>query len=359
LDQNLEGLGDAGLLDVLALDDRLVHLDAAEDVVGLDGQEFLQCVSRTVGLERPHFHLTEALPTELCLTTQRLLRDHRVRAGRASVDLVVDQVVQLQDVHVADRDGLGERLTTAAVEQRRPAAGADRPVTATVLGRRLGEALDLRLKRSVEHRGRNLGARSSLVCFLRQVGSPLRLALDLPALLGDPPEVGLQHLAEVHATGDTERVEDDVDRSSVLKERHVFDRQDLRDDALVTVAASELVALGDLALLGDEHGNTLVDARAELVVAVLRVEHLDADDGSGLTVRNLQRGVADFAALLVEDGAQQALLGRQLGLTLRRDLADQDVAGANLGTDTDDAALVEVSHQVGADVRQVAGDLFL
>src|SRR5690606_16710905 len=102
---------------------------------------------------------------------------------------------------------------------------------------------------------------------------------------------------EVHAAGDTERVEDDVDRSSVFEERHVLDRQDLRDDTLVAVAASELVALGDLALLGDEHGDTLVDARAELVVAVLRVEHLDTNDRTGLTVRNLQRGVANFAAL--------------------------------------------------------------
>ena len=86
------------------------------------------------------------------------------------------------------------------------------------------------------------------------------LALDLPALLRDPPEVGLQHLAEVHPAGDAQRVQDDVDRRAVGEERHVLDRQDLRDDALVAVAAGELVALGDLALLGDEHHDALVDA---------------------------------------------------------------------------------------------------
>src|SRR5690349_13877750 len=37
LDEHLEGLGDAGLGDVVALDDRLVDLHAALDVVGLDG----------------------------------------------------------------------------------------------------------------------------------------------------------------------------------------------------------------------------------------------------------------------------------------------------------------------------------
>ena len=40
-----------------------------------------------------------------------------------------------------------------------------------------------------------------------------------------------------------------------------------------------------------------------------------------------------------------------------RDLADQDVAGADLGADADDAALVEIGQHVVADVRDVPGDL--
>ena len=125
------------------------------------------------------------------------------------------------------------------------------------------------------------------------------------------------------------------------------------------MAAGELVALGDLALLGDVDHDAAVDARAELVVAVLGVELLDGDDRALLAVGNLQRRVADLAALLVEDRAQQALLGRQLGLALRRDLADEDVAGADLGADADDAALVEILQQVGAHVGEITGDLLL
>ena len=45
-------------------------------------------------------------------------------------------------------------------------------------------------------------------------------------------------------------------------------------------------------------------------------------------VGHAQGGVAHLAGLLTEDGAQQALLGGQLGLALRGDLTDQDVAGA-------------------------------
>ena len=133
--------------------------------------------------------------------------------------------------------------------------------------------------------------------------------------------------------------------------------QDLGDDALVAVAAGELVADADLALLGHVHADQLVDAGRQLV-AVFAVEHLDVDDLAVLAVRHLQAGVADLAGLLTEDRAQQALFRRQLGLALRRDLADEHVAGADLGADADDAAVVEVAQDVVAEVRDVPGDLF-
>src|SRR5690606_16062458 len=235
LHEHLEGLGDARLLDVLALDDRLVHLDAAEDVVGLDREQLLQRVCGAVGLQRPHLHLTEALTTELRLTTERLLGDHRVRARRTRVDLVVDQVVQLQDVHVADRDRCRERLAGAAVEQLGLAGAVDQAHAVAGLAGRVQQTRDLGLTGTVEHRGRDLGVRGDVAAVLGGPHDPLPVALDLPAGLGDPPEVGLQHLAEVHPARDAERVEHHVDRRAVREERHVLDGEDLRDDALVAV----------------------------------------------------------------------------------------------------------------------------
>ena len=179
---------------------------------------------------------------------------------------------------------------------------------------------------------------------------------DVPALAGEPAEVDLQDLSRVHSGRDTERVEDDVDRGAVLQERHVLDRQDLRDDALVAVTAGELVTVGDLALLRHVDANQLVHARRQLV-ALFAVEDADADDLADLAVRHLQRGVTDLTGLLTEDRAEQALLRGQLGLALGRDLADEDVAGDDLGTDTDDAALVEVGEDLLGDVRDVPGDL--
>src|SRR4051794_14458720 len=358
LDEHLERLGNARLGDVLALDDRLVDLHATEHVVGLDGEQLLQRISRALGLERPHLHLAEPLAAELGLTAQRLLRDHRVGAGRPGVDLVVDQVEQLQDVDVAHADRLAERLTAAAVVELGLAFAADELYAVAVGQGRAEQPCDLLLAGAVEHRRREVGARVGGVGA--DLGEPLLPGflrpVDLPAGLGHPAEVRLEDLADIHPAGHTERVEDDVDRRAVLEERHVLDRQHLGDDALVAVAAGELVTVGDLALLGDVDANELVDARRKLV-ALLAAEDTYADDLAGLTVRNLERGVAHLARLLAEDRAEQPLLGGELGLALRRDLADEDVAGHDLGADADDAALVEVGEDLLADVGDVAGDL--
>ena len=54
---------------------------------------------------------------------------------------------------------------------------------------------------------------------------------------------------------------------------------------------------------------------------------------------------------------KQLLFGRQFGLGLRRDLADEDIARFHVGTDPHDAALVEVAELLFADVGNVAREL--
>ena len=60
-------------------------------------------------------------------------------------------------------------------------------------------------------------------------------------------------------------------------------------------------------------------------------EDLDVHHHAGDPRRALQRRVAHVAGLLAEDGAQQLLLGGELGLALGRHLADQDAARAARG----------------------------
>src|SRR5215211_3595229 len=365
LEQHLERLRDRGLGDVLALDDRLVGLHAPDGVVGLDREHLLEGVRRAVGLERPHLHLAEAMAAELRLAAQRLLGDERIGTGAARVDLVVHEVQQLQDVHVADGDLLLVRLARAAVVERHLARAApagplglvdvegDAPLAAVVLGPAAERLVDVLDRRAVEHRRRDVHAPTVLRDLLVGVR-----AVVVPAAAGDPAQVRLEDLPEVHPARHAERVQDHVDGRAVLEVRHVGLGHDLRDHALVAVAAGELVALGDLALLRHIYAHEVVDSRREVVVG-RAAERLDVDHHAALAVRDLQRGVADLARLLLEDRADQLLLGGELGLALRRDLADEQVAGADLGPDPDDAAVVEVAQRLLRAVRDVARDLLV
>src|SRR6478672_9642636 len=335
LDQDLEGFRDPRWLDLLPLDDGFVRLDTSEDVVRLHGEQLLEDVRGPVGLERPDLHLAEPLAAELGLATERLLGDQAVRAGRPGMDLVLDEVVELEHVDVADGDRAVEDLAGPTIAE----------VDLAVLGQRLLDAvdlvtglpqlgLDLLLGRAVEDGGRRL----------------LALRVERPA------EVRLKDLADVHPARHAERVEDDVDRRPVGQERHVLGGQDLGDHALVAVAAGHLVADADLALLGDRHPDQAVDARLEVVVQ-LAPELADLDDLAALAVGQAEARVLHLAGLLAEDRPEESLLRGQLRLALRGDLADEDVAGPDLRPDVDDPLLVEVLEGLLADVRDVAGDL--
>ena len=168
--------------------------------------------------------------------------------------------------------------------------------------------------------------------------------------------MALEQLTDVHTRRNAQRVEDNVDRGTVSHVGHVLDRQNVTDNALVAVATGDLIALLDLTTLGDVDAHLLVDAGGQ-VVAVLAAKADDVDDAAISAVRHLKGGVANIVSLGTEDGAQQALLGGQSALALRRDLADQDVARADLGADADDAVLVEVGKHVLGEVRDLASDL--
>ena len=84
----------------------------------------------------------------------------------------------------------------------------------------------------------------------------------------------------------------------------------------------------------------------------------DINHDTGLAVRYAQGGISDLSCLFAEDGAQESLFRGQLGLALRRYLADQNVGGVDFRTDADDTFFVQILKRVIADVRDVAGDFF-
>src|SRR5712671_287380 len=74
-----------------------------------------------------------------------------------------------------------------------------------------------------------------------------------------------QNLPDVHTRRNAQRIQNDLDRSAVRKVRHIFLRNDARDDALVAMPAGHLVANGQLALHGDIDFDQLDYARRQLV----------------------------------------------------------------------------------------------
>ena len=95
---------------------------------------------------------------------------------------------------------------------------------------------------------------------------------------------------------------------------------------------------------------------AVVLLDALAREDLDADDDALDARRADERRVAHVAGLLAEDRAQELLFRRQLRLALRRHLADEDVAGLDVGADADDAAVVEIAQVAFRHVRDVPRD---
>ena len=242
------------------------------------------------------------------------------------MDLVVDQVVELHDVDDPHRHfGVEHLAGPTVVEAGLPGA---RPT------RQLQEVLDLVLPGAVEDRRGHVYAlpnapadRPHLVLaqVVHEAGLAVRehalelrpelgcavvlleMAVDaLPERPRGPAQMRLQDLPDVHARRHPERIEHDVDRRPVVEIRHVLDRHDPRDHALVAVASGHLVARLKLALHGDEDLDHLHHPWRQLVAALelldlaleaelqaflafgeLRLERLDVGHGGFVLDRDL------------------------------------------------------------------------
>ena len=78
-------------------------------------------------------------------------------------------------------------------------------------------------------------------------------------------EDGFENLTDVHTRWHTQRVEHDIDRSTILKEWHIFLANHLGNNTLVTVATCHLVSNTNLTFLSDVNLCHLDDARWEFI----------------------------------------------------------------------------------------------
>ena len=83
----------------------------------------------------------------------------------------------------------------------------------------------------------------------------------LAEFLSCPSEYGFVYLTDIHTRRYPKRVEYDIHRSSVLKERHILITYDTGYDTLVTVATSHLVPYFKFTLLSDVYLGELHDTR--------------------------------------------------------------------------------------------------
>ncbi len=245
-------------------------------------------------LKRPDLHLSETLSTELRLTTERLLCDERVGTDGTCVHLVLDHVTELKHVDHTNGCGLVETVTCTTVVE----------VSLTVAGKTglVSPFVQVVERGTVENRSGEL----------------------LAELTTGPTENSLENLTEVHTRRHTQRVQHDIYRSTILKERHILLTYHTRHDTLVTVATCHLVTHTDLTLLGDVDLGHLHDARGELVtdgeveflaaqlaVNLLRLAHVVGDKLThhavhalvGSPVRDVNCLVVDVAEVHVVESA--------------------------------------------------------
>ncbi len=101
-------------------------------------------------------------------------------------------------------------------------------------------------------------------------------------------------------------------------------------------------------MLDRQGAGVLVDAAA--------VEHAHFHHRTDRTGRQTKAGVFHVSGFFAEDRAQEFFLRRHRGFALGRNLADEDIAGADFRADMHDTGFVEVLERFLAHVRDVAGD---
>ncbi len=282
------------------------------------------------------------------------------------MNLIVYQMMQLQVMHVSDCGRAVKRLTCPTVTELNLSVAADRnalperpvisvigqilhnlrqedilvflieiiPLAVHVVVCKLKGILDIHLIRAVEYRRGDIEAK----CHRGKT------------------QMDLQNLSDVHTGRYAQRVQNDIERTSVRQERHILDWKHAGYDTFVSVTSGHLVTDRNLSLLRNVDTNRLVHTGGQLI-AVFSGEYPGIHNNTVLAVRNLQRGVTDFSCLFSENRTKQTLLGGQLGLSLRSYLSDEDISGTYLRTDADNAALIQILQRIIADTGNILCDL--
>src|SRR5688500_18437291 len=185
--------------------------------------------------DRPNLHFTKSLTTELGFTTQGLLRDEGVRTDRTRVHLIIYKVTKFQHVRDAYRYWLIEFFTGQSIVEVSPSEFRKMRVFQFLLN---------------VFQGSSIEDWSRILLFQLQTS---------------PSEHGFIDLAKVHTRRYAQRVKTDIDRSSILKERHVLFPYDPGYHTFVTVATGHLISDFQFAFFRNIHFSQLDNTRRQFI----------------------------------------------------------------------------------------------
>ena len=206
---------------VVAFNKLFVDAGTPLDIVGFDGEDFLQRIRSTVSFEGPYLHLTEALTSVLSLAAKGLLGDKAVGADGTGVDFVCHKMVELHHIDIADNDFLGKGFASAAFDEERL------PFMRQVSFFEV--TADSFFSDAIEYRSGNFDTK----------------------FFAGPAEVCLKNLSDIHTARDTERVKDDLNGRPIRQVGHIFLFDHAGHYTFVAVASGHFVPYLDFALGGN------------------------------------------------------------------------------------------------------------
>jgi len=297
------------------------------------------------------------------------------------MDLIVHQMVEFEHIHVAYGHGVVKGQTRPPVIQDIFAVAAragslqhPRQAQLVCIGilctdlflHPFGQSVGHKVQRGILRKADFTGQFGHVLVMMHLLPEEVDVALgravkyrggDVPAVqFGDHAQVHFQYLADIQSGRHAQGVQYDFQRRAVREERHILLGEYAADDALVAVTPAHLVSDGDFPALGHIDADGLIDPGAQVVV-ILAGERLHVHDDAGFAVGHAQGCVAHLAHLLAEYGAQEPLLGVELGLAFGGHFAHENIPAADFGAHANDAALVQILNGILADIGNFPGNL--
>src|SRR3989344_6015031 len=107
----------------------------------------------------------------------------------------------------------------------------------------------------------------------------------------------LKDLSKIHTRNNTKRTQNDVYWSSIFHKRHIFLRQNNRNNTLVTMPSCKLVSNLSFSKLCNRNLNSFYNSDIQFVALVSR-ENFNADNSSHFAVIQSQRRIFNISGLV-------------------------------------------------------------